>query len=79
MSNLLAYFTVRFHTSATVDEETFPQGTGTSKKNAKKAASILALRVMYDRGMQSLRDANHIIVSLARVGTPQTPVHSVFV
>ncbi|PVD33793.1 hypothetical protein C0Q70_05054 [Pomacea canaliculata] len=51
----------RFHTSATVDEETFPQGTGTSKKNAKKAASILALRVMYDRGMQSLRDANHII------------------
>nr|KAG5699236.1 hypothetical protein BaRGS_012757 [Batillaria attramentaria] len=37
----------RFHTSAVVDGETFPPGTGTSKKNAKKVAAIVALRTIY--------------------------------
>ena len=47
-----------------VDGETYSQATGTSKKNAKKAAAILALRTMYDRGMTSLRQANFTVVSV---------------
>ncbi|XP_076450053.1 double-stranded RNA-specific adenosine deaminase-like isoform X2 [Babylonia areolata] len=51
----------RFHTAAIVDGETHVQATGTSKKNAKKAAAILALRTMYERGMAHLQQGNDTV------------------
>ncbi|KAK6973868.1 hypothetical protein BgiMline_025110 [Biomphalaria glabrata] len=50
----------RFHTAAVVDGETFPTGSGSSKKNAKKAAAAQALKIMYDRGRKNLEMVNEV-------------------
>ncbi|XP_059161957.1 double-stranded RNA-specific adenosine deaminase-like isoform X2 [Physella acuta] len=50
----------RFHTAAVVDGETFPTGSGSSKKNAKKAAAAQALKIMYDRGRKNLEVVNEM-------------------
>lgn len=48
----------RFHTAAIVDNEKFLVGSGSSKKNAKKAAAAHALKTMYDRGKKNLETVN---------------------
>ena len=53
----------RFHTAAVVDSETFPVGSGSSKKNAKKAAAAQALKIMYERGKRNLEVVNEMAVS----------------
>ncbi|GFR67276.1 double-stranded RNA-specific adenosine deaminase [Elysia marginata] len=50
----------RFHTAAVVDQETFPVGSGSSKKNAKKAAAAQALKIMYERGKRNLEVVNEM-------------------
>lgn len=66
----------RFHTAAVVDGETFPAGTGTSKKNAKKVAATIALRIMYERGMTRLEDANKTLnVDLKAMATEENLPH----
>lgn len=57
----------RFHTAAIVDGETFPMGSGSSKKNAKKAAAAQALKIMYDRGRKNLEAVNEVAVSRLRI------------
>ena len=62
--NILIFFVHRFHTAAIVDGETYALATGTSKKSAKKAAAIMTLRNMYDKGMEHLTVANQTVVCI---------------
>ena len=47
-----------------MDGETYALATGTSKKSAKKAAAIMTLRNMYDKGMEHLTVANQTVVCI---------------
>ncbi|XP_035826682.1 uncharacterized protein LOC101845013, partial [Aplysia californica] len=61
----------RFHTAAIVDTETFPIGSGSSKKNAKKAAAAHALKIMYERGRRNLEMCNEMAHKKLRTMTQE--------
>ena len=60
--NDICTFAFSFHTSCVVDNVQYMEGSGSSKKLAKKEASEKALKAIFDKGKKKLKEANFFMV-----------------